>query len=147
MLCIKCSIGTDIVPNRKECRTCYNAYMADYMLKRYHRRRSGWLLKLGNCCIDCGITESLEFDHDDRTTKSFDVAKALSGWSNRKLVAEMTKCVLRCTSCHAEKSAAEESVDHGGGLTGKKNCRCDKCRPLKNAWQQQWKQKNNASVV
>lgn len=121
--------------------------MAEYMLKRYHRRRAEWLSTLGSCCIDCGSLNNLEFDHDDRTTKSFDVAKALSGWSDKKLVAEMAKCVLRCNSCHAEKSANEESVGHGGGLTGKKNCRCDKCRPLKNTWQRKWKQKNNASLV
>ena len=29
---------------------------------------------------------------------------------------------------------ARQSVDHGGGKTGKRNCRCDLCRPLKNKY-------------
>ena len=42
--------------NREE----YNAYMRDYMLRRYHQRREAALIQLGARCVRCGSTEKLE---------------------------------------------------------------------------------------
>lgn len=32
------------------------------------------------------------------------------------------------------RSDAQQTVGHGGGLTGVKNCRCELCGPLKNRY-------------
>jgi len=90
----------------------YNDYMNRYMKDRYDRCRSLWIAKLGGRCVDCGSTEDLQFDHEDSTTKSFDVAKHLTSASEAKLVEEMEKCVLRCQPCHHQKSL--DSKDYRG---------------------------------
>jgi len=120
----------------------YNAYMREYMLNRYHRRRAEAMLRIGGKCVDCGTTENLEFDHVDPTTKEFEISKIWS-YSKTKLEYELEKCVLRCSFHHSQKSAIEQSVEHGKGNTGKKNCRCELCRPLKNAYMREWKKRRN----
>jgi hypothetical protein len=59
--------------------------------------------RLGGKCVECGRTETLEFDHIDPSTKSFNIA---SGYSKPKevLLAEVAKCQLLCNKCHIEKS-------------------------------------------
>lgn len=111
-------------------------YMRKYMLERYHRRRNEAISKLGGKCVDCGSSSELEFDHIESDTKSFSVAKAFAGMAESKLWEEIDKCVLRCKSCHTEKTNSvgdnpNRRVQHGGGLTGKRNCFCDLCKPLK----------------
>lgn len=116
--------------------------MAEYMLKRYHRRRSEWITKLGGSCVDCGSLNNLNFDHVIAKEKEYDIAKILSAGSELKVSNEMAKCVLRCEVCHKAKSARMRDiriVNHGEGLTGKKNCLCKLCRPLKNEYARQFK--------
>jgi len=59
--------------------------------------------KLGGKCVECGITEALEFDHIDPSTKLFNIA---AGYNKPKeiLLAEVEKCQLLCNKCHIEKS-------------------------------------------
>ena len=59
--------------------------------------------KLGGKCVECGCTESLEFDHIDPSTKSFNIA---AGYTKPKkvLLEEVAKCQLLCNKCHIEKS-------------------------------------------
>lgn len=106
------------------------------MKNRYLQRRSEAIVMLGGECVQCQSTENLEFDHIDRTTKSFSIGKILLGKVDRYLV-ELKKCQLLCKSCHRAKSISELSVDHGGGATGKKNCYCKLCRPLKQKYMQE----------
>jgi hypothetical protein len=115
-----------------------NEYMKAYMSKRYHRLRAEYVDMLGGKCVDCGTVSQLEFDHVDRTTKSFDVGKCITH-KRSKVVAELEKCVLRCKSCHAKKSGTEQSVDHGEGISGKKNCYCDRCAVLKREYQKRYR--------
>lgn len=87
---------------------------------------------LGGCCAQCGSVEDLEFDHVDPATKEFDISQGIVGcYSRARLQAELIKCQLLCKSCHVRKSATEVEVEHGGGETGKRNCRCELCAPLK----------------
>lgn len=145
--CRVCHGEVEQLANGGRCRPCYNAYMRTYMLARYHRRRTETIEKLGGVCVDCGSTESLEFDHAKRTTKVFDLGHGWS-FSEKRLRAEVGKCVLRCKECHRTKTSLEQSVEHGGGLTGKRNCYCDKCAPLKRAYSNNWKhRKKLASLV
>lgn len=110
-----------------------NEYMREYMLKRYHTRREQAIEKLGGKCAICGTTEDLEIDHIDPSTKSMDLGRAWS-YSQKRYDKEIELCQLLCYDCHKTKSGNEHSVDHGKGLTGKRNCYCDLCKPLKRAY-------------
>lgn len=119
----------------------YNEYMRKYMLKRYHRRRSDSIEKLGGKCVVCGTTDNLEIDHIDRSTKTM----AISGlWSCniQRYEAELKLCQLLCEQHHKENTSRENSVDHGGGKTGKRNCYCELCAPLKRAYARERRQLN-----
>lgn len=136
------------VVNSGKCRACYNAYMLTYTTARYHRRRKEAIEKLGGTCTACGANENLEFDHKDPADKALDISKVLThSWA--KIDAELAKCQLLCNSCHIEKSYREgdlESVEHGGGITGKRNCRCELCGPLKNAYMREFKKAAKAKI-
>lgn len=120
----------------KKCKTCYNEYMRVYMLKRYERRRDEAIRSLGGVCVVCGSTTNLEIDHISRNSKLFDIGKALAGWSESRVQAELFKCQILCHEHHKRKTIKENSVEHGEGVSGKKNCRCDLCRPLKSKYAQ-----------
>lgn len=87
----------------------YKAYMKDYMLKRWHKRRHTAIEKLGGLCVHCGTTDNLQFDHIDPALKSFSVSKWSSA-SEKKWQAEIEKCQLLCEMCHIEKSRHEISA-------------------------------------
>ena len=117
----------------------YNEYMREYMLKRYHRRRSDSIEKLGGKCVVCGTTDNLEIDHIDRSTKTM----AISGlWSCniQRYEAELKLSQLLCEEHHKQKTSRESSVDHGEGKTGKRNCYCELCAPLKRAYARERRQ-------
>lgn len=80
--------------------------------------------------MGCGSVDDLQIDHRDPATKLFDLGK---GWSYAfaRVEAEIEKCQLLCATCHARKSSAESSVEHGGGLSGRRNCKCAPCRARK----------------
>lgn len=105
-----------------------NEYMRVYMAERYKRRRAEAIERLGGKCVDCGTTENLEFDHKDRSQKLYDIGKRLAGVAEAKLWAELGKCELRCDTHHNIRSRQQLSVEHGGGKSGKKNCKCVPCK-------------------
>ena len=112
--------------------------MKQYMLTRYYRRRAAAVEQLGGKCVVCGSAEDLQFDHIDPATKTFDLAKALSGWSDARLQPEISKCQLLCKLHHIEKSKIDNGVPHGGGLSGKyidrQACSCEPCRTKRRAY-------------
>jgi len=112
--------------------------MNDYMKKRYRNRKDEAIVFLGGKGVDCGSKENLELDHKDRSQKEFDLSKIWSG-SKIKYYEELNKCQLLCYACHKEKTRIELSVEHGGGKTGKKNCRCELCAPLKNKYRKRYR--------
>lgn len=118
----------------------YNEYMRDYMKRRYYKIRAEAYNLLGGKCVECGTSENLEIDHIDRTTKTVDISKFCS-MSRVRFLEELKLCQLLCHEHHKQKSAAEQSVPHGGGLTGKRNCRCELCAPLKNAYSRELKRR------
>lgn len=107
-----------------------NAYMAAYMLRRYHQRRAEAVANLGGRCVVCGSHLRLEIDHVNRFAKEFDLGHLWSVSRNRYL-SELAKCQLLCQAHHKAKSISERSVDHGGGVSGKRNCKCRPCRSRK----------------
>lgn len=121
-----------------------NAYMATYMRRRYHQRRALAISLLGGSCANCGTTDRLEIDHIDRTAKKLDLAGL---WSVAELryMGELAKCQLLCHDCHKAKSSAERSVEHGGGVSGKRNCPCEPCRTRKREYQRAYQASRRAS--
>ena len=76
---------------------------AQYTRERRQNRRKILIEHLGGKCVGCGTTEDLQFDHLDRTQKSFTIAKCLD-YSMDKLMSEVDKCQLLCHTCHEFKS-------------------------------------------
>lgn len=102
--------------------------------RRYYEKRKDELLGiLGRECVKCGSTSDIEFDHIDPSTKSF---KVMQKWNfpMEVLIPEIAKCQPLCSKCHKEKTAKDNGVGHGEGLTGKRNCYCDLCRAKKNEY-------------
>ena len=72
----------------------------------YHNALPDMLLDLyggigQDCCIDCGVTQDLEFDHRDPSDKKFTICDGFRhNKTFDKLLVEARKCDLRCTRCH-----------------------------------------------
>ena len=115
-------------------------YKRRYQAIKYKRIMSLIKELLGGKCVACGATEQLEIDHINMAEKEFDMTKAMT-YSRKKVLEEMAKCQLLCKSCHLEKTKRDnpKTVDHGGGLTGKRNCRCELCAPLKNKYNKKYR--------
>jgi hypothetical protein len=84
--------------------------------------------------VHCSSLDNLELDHIDASTKTYEIGKIIGGGSEAKVQAELAKCQVLCSDCHTKKSYAEGdlySVEHGGGISGKKNCKCALCKAKK----------------
>jgi len=77
-----------------------------YLLEHYNQRRNYFIDMLGGKCSKCGSKEKLEFHHVDRSTKKVDIGKILSHDID-KVVTEIAKCVLLCSSCHHKEHIAK----------------------------------------
>lgn len=115
-----------------------NEYMRLYMLERRKRRKAAAIKQLGGECSSCGSTGSLEFHHTDPNGKTLEIGSMLAGISEKRLQEELKKCVLLCESCHKKVSAAALAVEHGGGASGKKNCKCEPCRARKREYMKRY---------
>jgi hypothetical protein len=76
-----------------------------------------------------GVDFDLEFDHIDRSAKVIEVTSILKG-NLPDLIAELDKCQLLCTGCHAVKTARErlDNITHGKQwAVTKLGCRCAEC--------------------
>lgn len=104
-----------------------NEYMRVYMLERWRKRRAVAIEFLGGWCVTCGTDEDLQFDHIFPHTKSYNISSVPSA-SESRFWREIVKCQLLCGPCHRAKTSVENSVPHGGGKAGKRNCMCDPCR-------------------
>ena len=72
----------------------------------YAKRRQEYILLLGGKCSKCSSTENLEFDHKDRSSKTFAISKLLT-YSKKRVSEELAYCQLLCEECHREKSRSE----------------------------------------
>jgi hypothetical protein len=74
--------------------------------------------KMGGKCVECGCTETLEFDHIDPSTKSFNIA---AGYTKPKetLLAEVAKCQLLCNKCHIKKTKKDSKFRPKSMLGGR----------------------------
>ncbi len=123
-----------------------NEYHREYNIRRYHTRRQRAIEQLGGKCVDCGSTTELEFDHTVREDKLFD-SKRWMNVSLEKFQAEIEKCVLRCAPCHRIRTSEQLGVEHGGGISGKRNCKCEPCRERKREYMRNYKRNRKETVV
>ena len=74
------------------------------------------------CCKICGENERvcLDFHHVDPSKKHLDISQMYrAGWSKRRILDEIAKCVILCSNCHRKYHAG--LIDAGmcaGGHTG-----------------------------
>lgn len=119
----------------------YNAYMAEYMLKRYHAKRKEIISQLGGCCAKCGSTDQLEIDHSDAKKKTYNIAK-IWNYSNGRLQEELKKCQLLCAACHSIKSIYDRGMKPAKGthgtLSSANYCDCDLCKQAKKDYAKQY---------
>ena len=66
--------------------------------------------KVSRGCERCGFDShpaALDFDHMDRSLKSFEISQHIGLKSDDELVAEIQKCRILCANCHRIKSFEE----------------------------------------
>jgi hypothetical protein len=137
-VCPKCHSEGVKSTNRNLCVSCRRQYNSEYTLVRYHTRRAECLKILGSKCVKCGTAEALEIDHINPDEKTLSLGRMLSRpW--RVVLEELRKCQLLCKSCHKSKSVLYNSVEHGEGKSGKKNCACALCRDKKAQYMREYK--------
>jgi hypothetical protein len=115
----------------------YNAYMRDYLLRRYHERMEEARRRLGGKCARCPSVDDLQLDHKDPKTKSFTIAKLWSV-SRERFDTELLKCQLLCPPCHTEKTLEDLGRKRARGTHGTvssyRYCgppKCESCKAAK----------------
>lgn len=113
-----------------QCKVCYKEHRKSYSAKHYREygdayreraklRRARIRRALQNQLIDymkdksCSVCNEadirvLEFDHLDRRTKFFSIARAITDgleWS--KILDEMEKCQVLCANCHKKRTSVQ----------------------------------------
>ena len=115
-----------------QCKTCYTTKRRETWRDHYHKYGSSYRKRAvertkgirndlrqrmleylqDKTCVVCGINDVrvLEFDHVNRATKSFSIARALTNtfsWS--RILEEIAKCQILCANCHKIKTANESN--------------------------------------
>jgi hypothetical protein len=116
------------MPQNPEIRPTRAAYLREFIKDHRRRRRAKLIEMLGGCCVRCGATEDLVFDHIDPATKCFAIGSSMSrAWD--ELVAEALKTQLLCPPCHCEKGVEDRPEPaHSYYRYWYYGCRCAVCR-------------------
>lgn len=95
----------------------------EYQRKWIADRRRQWFE--GRTCVKCGEVEDLELHHLNPATK---VGHRVWSWRRDRRLAELSKCVALCRSCHyAETPTRQRNFKHGTQNEYKNGCRCASC--------------------
>jgi hypothetical protein len=95
----------------------YVKYKDKYIERLYRRRLENkeYINSLkANGCKLCGYVKcyaSLEFHHLDKNEKDRTIAKAVDDFSLKRLIEEISKCILVCANCHREIHAGVAKLD------------------------------------
>ncbi len=105
---------------------------AEWRKAYYHKRIGELIVAHGGRCVSCGSIDRLEFDHIDKTTKSFTISSRYDA-APEVMEPELAKCQLLCNDCHLEKSLDSGDVparaQHGTyAMYRHHKCRCAECR-------------------
>ena len=82
-------------------------------MRRRRRVKEILVEEAGGCCRLCGYDRcvaALEFHHLDPAAKEFGVAQNGMARSIERLRAEVRKCLLLCSNCHAEVESGFRSI-------------------------------------
>lgn len=61
--------------------------------------------------MDCGEKDPIVLEFDHQRDKVLEVSIAIHrGWSEKKLLAEIEKCEVRCANCHVRKTYKERGL-------------------------------------
>lgn len=93
----------------------YHAFRSPRARKRGAKWRLAGMIKQAQGCVDCGYNEyavALEFDHvrGEKKGSISNLIRSDYAWSTIK--AEMEKCVVRCSNCHAVMTARRKLAYH-----------------------------------
>jgi 5-methylcytosine-specific restriction endonuclease McrA len=86
------------------CKRCRMQRVIDWR----RRAKLRLIAEAGGCCQICGYDRysgALHFHHRDPSSKEFGIARKGVTRSIEKIRAEVAKCVLLCSNCHAEVEA------------------------------------------
>lgn len=106
----------------------YNEYTRKYLAKKYEKRRQEFVELLGGVCVKCSATENLYLSPSADATPNYNLKKKMNNANYEELRAEVLKHFLICASCSAKK---RNGVEHGGGASGVRNCKCAPCKAKK----------------
>lgn len=117
------------------------AYMKQYRERRTAERYTKAVKLLGGQCKSCKSTDGpFQFHHSVPSTKSYHLSVHFWDYSWERLKLELLKCELMCGPCHKNHHAKEDGVEHGGGASGKRNCKCDLCKARKAEYMKRYHQ-------
>lgn len=116
------------------------AYQRQYRKRVYAERRAAFFAD--KVCVDCGATDDLHCDHRDPDEK---IDHRVWTWTEKRRVAELAKCEVRCASCHRERHAVLRR-SHGWSRY-RAGCRCDVCRAANATRVRRWKEKKRSMGV
>jgi hypothetical protein len=133
-VCTKCKLEKEVKDNfsrkgqgyQSNCKPCQSERFRTWRDKRtkeelelhYKRRDENKQVNMINLlaylkenpCYKCGETDPvvLEFDHRDRTTKSYDIGAMVNQTTKwETIMKEISKCDVLCANCHRRKTASQ----------------------------------------
>jgi len=70
-----------------------------------------WLMTLlvGKSCIDCGMSNVVCLDYDHVRGTKYKSVSRMKGQSQKRILAEIAKCDVRCSNCHRIRHAKENN--------------------------------------
>lgn len=100
-------------PDRLEAQREVSSRCGVVIQRRKRKATLEWVnaYKTEKGCEVCGYNvhpAALDFDHIDRTMKSFDVSQVLGSKSDDAVRAEIVKCRVLCANCHRIKTYENE---------------------------------------
>lgn len=116
------------------------AQMRVYRKDRYADMKKKMVAYLGGACTSCGSCDlrSLQIDHVDHKSKTFEVNVKAWCMSWKRLQPELDKCQLLCQKCHVRKTILERgrAVAKGshGTVSSYRYCKCPLCRAANAAY-------------
>jgi hypothetical protein len=99
---------------RAACKDCYSRNKEKRLREIYAKKREmvAWLReyrsKLG--CQECQENHPacLQFHHVDPNTKEINLSFAANrGWSKKRILKEIEKCIVLCANCHFKLHASD----------------------------------------
>lgn len=114
-ICVKCLIELPVNlfgKKQKKLQSYCKPCLYSYQMKRWELRKQKAVFFKGGECSLCGYSKNfaaLHFHHKDPEHNLFDWNKLrLHAWST--VVAELDKCILLCSNCHAELHYPQQMV-------------------------------------